>query len=117
MSCDNTALIHDHRFTSPVALAAQYATLTEHFFANILPIALPHILLKSHVVTYWIFLMAELIETTTVHSGYDFFGGSARMHDLHHEKFTVAFGSIGLLDWVHGTDGKKVAEKKNAKIE
>lgn len=42
--------------------------------------------------------------TATVHSGFDFFGGKARMHDLHHEKFNLNYGSLGLLDWVHGTD-------------
>lgn len=37
-----------------------------------------------------------------MHSGYDFAG--ARMHDLHHEKFRVNYGALGLLDWVFGTD-------------
>lgn len=100
------------RFTAPVALAAQYATLPEHLFANVLPVAIPNILLHSHIITYWLFLAFELIETTTVHSGYDFFGGSARMHDLHHERFNVAFGTFGLLDWLHGTDGIKVLQRK-----
>ena len=102
------------RFTAPVALAAQYATVPEHLLANILPVAIPNMVLHSHVATYWIFLAYELVETTTVHSGYDFFGGSARMHDLHHEKFTVAFGTVGLLDWFHGTDGKKALQRKLA---
>ena len=26
------------------------------------------------------------------------------MHDLHHEKFNLNYGSMGVLDWVHGTD-------------
>jgi sterol desaturase/sphingolipid hydroxylase (fatty acid hydroxylase superfamily) len=95
-----------HRFTAPVALAAQHATITEHIAANILPIAVPPKLLKSHIVTFWVFLTLELLETTTVHSGYDFLAGSARMHDLHHEKFVVCFGTVGLLDWLHKTDGK-----------
>ncbi|RDB29244.1 Fatty acid hydroxylase domain-containing protein 2 [Hypsizygus marmoreus] len=96
-----------HRFTAPVALAAQYASITEHILANILPISLPLRLTRSHMVTFWVFLTLELLETTTVHSGYDFFAGSARRHDSHHEKFVVNFGTVGILDWVHGTDGKK----------
>ncbi|KAF7968741.1 hypothetical protein HWV62_29567 [Athelia sp. TMB] len=103
-----------HRFTAPVALAAQYATVPEHLLANILPVAIPNMVLHSHVVTYWIFLAYELVETTTVHSGYDFFGGCARMHDLHHEKFNVAFGTVGILDWFHGTGGKKALQRKLA---
>jgi sterol desaturase/sphingolipid hydroxylase (fatty acid hydroxylase superfamily) len=107
-----------HRFTAPVALAAQHATVTEHLFANIIPVSLPPIILKCHVVTFWAFLILELLQTTMVHSGYDFFAGLARMHDLHHEKFVVCFGTVGLLDWLHktggehGPDGKEKAKTK-----
>ncbi|KAL2004559.1 hypothetical protein VTN00DRAFT_3444 [Thermoascus crustaceus] len=93
-----------HRFTAPIALAAQYAHPIEHIFANALPISLPPQILGSHVLTFWVFLAYELFNTATVHSGYDFFAGKARMHDLHHEKFNLNYGSIGVLDWVHGTD-------------
>ena len=101
-----------HRFTAPVALAAQYAHPLEHIFANILPITLPPQILKSHILTNWTFLALELAETSTVHSGYDFLNGSARRHDAHHELFRVNFGSLGWLDWIHGTGriekGKKI---------
>jgi sterol desaturase/sphingolipid hydroxylase (fatty acid hydroxylase superfamily) len=93
-----------HRFTAPVALAAQYAHPLEHLFANILPISIPPQILRSHILTYWLFLAFELVETSTVHSGYDFFDSAAKMHDLHHEKFMVNFGSLGFLDRLHGTD-------------
>jgi sterol desaturase/sphingolipid hydroxylase (fatty acid hydroxylase superfamily) len=101
-----------HRFTVPVALAAQYAHPIEHIFANIFPVALPSQLLRSHILTNWTFLALELAETATVHSGYDFLAGSAKMHDLHHEKFLVNFGALGFLDWVHGTSGN--AKRKTA---
>ncbi|KAF9487172.1 sterol desaturase [Pleurotus eryngii] len=93
-----------HRFTAPVALAAQYAHPIEHVFANILPITIPPQLFHAHVVTFWLFMAFVLFETATVHSGYDFFGGAARKHDLHHEKFVIYFGTIGFLDWWHQTD-------------
>lgn len=96
-----------HRFTAPIALAAQFAHPIEHIFANTLPISLPPQLLGSHVVTFWVFLAYELVNTATVHSGYDFFCHKARAHDLHHEKFNLNYGSLGLLDWVHGTDQLK----------
>ncbi|KAL2817270.1 fatty acid hydroxylase superfamily-domain-containing protein [Aspergillus cavernicola] len=92
-----------HRFTAPIALAAQYAHPIEQIFANALPISLPPQLLGSHVFTFWAFLAYELFATATVHSGYDFFANKARMHDLHHEKFNLNYGSIGICDWVHGT--------------
>lgn len=101
-----------HRFTAPVALAAQYAHPIEHFVANTLPISLPPMLLHCHIVTFWIFLAFELLETTTVHSGYDFLRGVAKKHDAHHEKFMVNFGALGLLDWLHGTDGSRARAKR-----
>lgn len=101
-----------HRFVAPVALAAQYAHPLEHLVANVLPVALPPVLLHAHVLSAWTFLALELLETSTVHSGYDFFAGAARMHDRHHERFNVNFGALGFLDWVHGTDGR---EKKGAR--
>ncbi|MCJ1359836.1 MAG: hypothetical protein MMC33_009839 [Icmadophila ericetorum] len=105
-----------HRFTAPVALAAQYAHPLEHFFANTLPISIPPILWKCHIVTFWVFLAFELFETSTVHSGYDFLHGSAKMHDLHHEKFNVYFGAVGFLDWLHGTDVKGKERAKAKKV-
>ncbi|CAG7915770.1 unnamed protein product [Penicillium olsonii] len=93
-----------HRFTAPIGLAAQFAHPIEQIFANALPISLPPQLLHSHVLTFWLFLSYELFNTVTVHSGYDFFHNKAKMHDLHHEKFNLNYGSVGLLDWVHGTN-------------
>ncbi|MCJ1319788.1 hypothetical protein MMC15_005124 [Xylographa vitiligo] len=94
-----------HRFTAPVALAAQYAHPLEHLLANTLPVGVPPAALRCHVVTFWAFLALELLETSTVHSGYDFVGWAAR-HDEHHERFSVWFGGLGWLDWLHGTDGR-----------
>lgn len=107
-------LVHKthHKFTAPVALAAQYAHPVEHLLANTLPVALPPLLLHTHILTMWAFLASVLIETATVHSGYDFFAGMARKHDAHHEMFNCHYGVIGLLDWIHGTGGKKSRTKK-----
>ncbi|PTB69178.1 hypothetical protein BBK36DRAFT_1113268 [Trichoderma citrinoviride] len=100
-----------HRFTAPVAFASQYAHPVEHLGANVLPILLPPALLRAHILTMWAFLALQLVETATVHSGYDFFGGLARKHDRHHERFDVYFGGIGLLDWALGTDEREGLER------
>ena len=92
-----------HKFTAPVAFSSQYAHPVEHIFGNALPIALPPMLLRTHVLTMWVFLASQLLETSMVHSGYDFLGGVARKHDRHHESFNVWYGGIGILDWLHGT--------------
>lgn len=101
-----------HHFTAPIALAAQFAHPLEQIFANALPISLPPQLLRSHVLTFWGFLAWELFNTAIVHSGYDFLNNKAKMHDLHHEKFNLNYGTVGLLDWVHGTNrlGKRHSE-------
>ncbi|RFU78531.1 sterol desaturase family [Trichoderma arundinaceum] len=96
-----------HKFTAPVAFSSQYAHPVEHLVANVLPILLPPLFLKAHILTMWVFVAFQLIETSTVHSGYDFFGGAARKHDRHHERFDVYFGGIGLLDYVFGTDERE----------
>ncbi|KAK3689244.1 fatty acid hydroxylase superfamily-domain-containing protein [Podospora appendiculata] len=96
-----------HEFTAPVALTAQYAHPLESLVAGTLPVAVPAVLLGTHILTLWAFLAVNLFETCTVHSGYDFFGGWSRMHDAHHERFTVNYGIFGVMDWVHGTDGAK----------
>ncbi|KAM0265710.1 hypothetical protein ACHAQJ_000144 [Trichoderma viride] len=96
-----------HKFTAPVAFSSQYAHPVEHLTANVLPILLPPMLLGSHILTMWVFVAFQLIETSTVHSGYDFFGGAAKKHDRHHERFDVYFGGIGLLDYVLGTDERE----------
>ncbi|ODA81589.1 hypothetical protein RJ55_00089 [Drechmeria coniospora] len=106
-----------HKFTAPVAFSSQYAHPIEHIVANTLPIALPPLLLRSHILTMWIFVAWQLVETATVHSGYDFFHGAARKHDRHHERFDVYFGGIGILDWLHGTDEAGARSSKGGKAE
>ncbi|RDA93155.1 hypothetical protein CP533_3183 [Ophiocordyceps camponoti-saundersi (nom. inval.)] len=93
-----------HKFTAPVALASQYAHPIEHITANLLPIVTPPLILGCHILTTWIFVAAQLVETSFVHSGFDFLAGAARKHDRHHERFDVYFGGLGILDWLHCTD-------------
>lgn len=99
-----------HRFTAPVAFASQYAHPVEHVVANVAPVALPLLALRSHVVVAWAFFAWQLLKTATVHSGYDFLAGLARNHDRHHERFHVYYGDLGVLDWLHGTDEAVKAE-------
>lgn len=101
------AYIHKmhHKYITPVAFAAEYAHPVEHILANVLPIALPLYLKGAHGVTFFTFTAFELWEAAADHSGYDFLKlPPAKLHDLHHEKFRVNYGTIGLMDWVHGTD-------------
>ncbi|KAF8639295.1 hypothetical protein AX17_001606 [Amanita inopinata Kibby_2008] len=100
-----------HKFTAPMAFSAQYAHPIEHVIANILPIVVPLALTRAHILSFFVFFAFQLFETATVHSGYDFVWPGAKMHDVHHEKFVVNFGFLGLLDWVHGTSDGAAIEK------
>lgn len=106
-----------HKFTAPVSFASQYAHPIEHLVANTLPIALPPAVLGTHILTMWTFLAWQLLETATVHSGYDLPGGAAKRHDRHHERFDVHFGGLPWLDWIHGTDEKAQPRTSPGKTE
>jgi len=104
-----------HRMTSPVAAACIFAHPLEHVVANILPLILGPIIMGSHIVTEWLWLTIAIINTIHGHSGYEFPNPMPRTstHDWHHEGFNDNFGSIGLLDWIHGTAGKRTDKKEH----
>ncbi|KAL3457540.1 hypothetical protein BJX64DRAFT_293030 [Aspergillus heterothallicus] len=94
-----------HKYITPVAFAAEYAHPVEHLLANVLPITLPLYLKGAHFVSIMLFATFELWEAAADHSGYDFLKlPPAELHDLHHEKFRVNYGTIGLMDCIHGTN-------------
>lgn len=94
-----------HTFTAPMAFSAQYAHPIEHITANVMPIVLPLALRRAHLLSSMIFVAFELWEAAADHSGYDFVKlPPAQIHDLHHEKFNVNYSTVGIMDWIHGTD-------------
>lgn len=104
-----------HQFTAPVAFAGQYAHPAEHILANLAPIVLPLALRGANLISAAIFLYYEVLQAAADHSGYDFVKlPPAKSHDLHHEKFRVYYGTIGIMDWLHGTD--KVGWDKPQKV-
>ena len=101
-----------HNYTAPVAFSSQYAHPIEHVVANVLSIAIPPQVFRTHILTMWAFLAWQLLETATIHSGYDFLH-AAWKHDRHHETSKENFGAgIGLLDWLHGTNTKDTSKIK-----
>jgi methylsterol monooxygenase len=94
-----------HLFTAPIGMAATYAHPIEHLVSNMLPLAMGPIVMKSHLVTIWIWFSLAIFNTINSHCGYDFFGfPSSLMHDFHHYSFNSNFGVVGVLDYIHGTD-------------
>lgn len=94
-----------HEWIAPVAVIAAYCHPIEHFFSNILPLALGPALMGSHISTTWLWYGLAILTTLNDHSNYHFpFFLSPEAHDFHHLKFTECYGVIGVLDYLHGTD-------------
>nr|KAG5706217.1 hypothetical protein BaRGS_019544 [Batillaria attramentaria] len=94
-----------HEWTAPVGVVAIYAHPLEHATANLLPPVLGPLLLGSHLATMWCWFALAFVSTTITHSGYHFPGfPSPEFHDFHHLKFNTNYGSLGIMDRLHGTD-------------
>lgn len=122
-----------HEFTAPVALVAmwvhgsfhriyfshfdfpnRYAHPIEHFFSNMLPVALPPVLLSAPAATTYLYMTLAILVTLVDHSGFNFpHLQDSTGHDLHHEKFSYNFGVAGWLDHLHGTDLRSHRHNKN----
>jgi len=97
---------------------AAYCNPIEHVFSNILPIFLGVAIMRSHILTAWIWFSMAIIRTLNDHSGYHLpFLPSPEAHDFHHLKYLIniknftflsrfnnCYGVVGFLDWLHGTD-------------
>uniref|UniRef100_A0A336LFN8 CSON010488 protein n=1 Tax=Culicoides sonorensis TaxID=179676 RepID=A0A336LFN8_CULSO len=96
-----------HRWTAPIALSAEFCTPWEHILTNIIPTILGPFVISSHYLTIFVWFVHVMLSTLQKHSGYDipWYYDSIR-HNYHHENFTTNYGLIGLMDWLHGTNGK-----------
>lgn len=104
-----------HKFTAPVAISTEHMHPVEHILVNILPIFIPSTLLRVHVVTFWLILTSAIAQGALGHSGWHLrsvFGRKTTTHDAHHEMFNVNYGTLGLMDWVHGTAYVAKASRK-----
>lgn len=78
-------------------------------------------IMRSHIVTYWIWWMLTITGTMINHSCYCLPGmGSPVNHDFHHYMQQENFGVFGVLDHIHKTDTEylkmiRLIEERNAK--
>lgn len=100
-----------HEFHAPVAIAAVYAHPVEVLFGNIATVGAGPFLLRSHLFTFYVMMVAGVLGTMRDHCGYDWAlwratsgGRQPSFHDFHHSANCGNFGHLGLLDWAHGTD-------------
>lgn len=98
-----------HQFRAPHSMAAIYAHPVEAFVGNLLAVISPAFFLRAHCFSWIVAISIGWIQTMTAHSGYDMpwsrrVEGYGDFHDYHHEKFTSNFGTLGIMDYLHGTD-------------
>ena len=94
-----------HEWTAPVALSATYCHPVEMICSNLIPLGTGAFLFRTHLITFWIWIILALFFTLVHHSGYHLpMFPSPEAHDFHHLKFNQFYGVIGLLDYLHGTD-------------
>jgi len=95
-----------HEFTAPISWAAIYCHPIEHALVNLSPMALGPLLTNCHILFMWFWFAKVIINTNIDHSGYHLpFIHSSEHHDFHHLKFNVNYGTTGILDSWHDTDG------------
>jgi len=101
-----------HEFTAPIGLASTYAHPLEHLIANVLPLVMGIFILKSHILLFVVWVNYGQITTILSHGGYAIPGlPSPLAHDYHHQVFNANYGTVGFLDWFHGTTGNFEAFK------
>ena len=84
---------------------ATYCHPLEHVVANLLPPIVGIMITNAHVATSWLWFTIVISITLNDHSGYHLpFLPSPELHDFHHLKFNQCYGSLGILDYLHGTD-------------
>eukprot|EP00466_Bigelowiella_natans_P020858 jgi/Bigna1/132276/aug1.17_g6984 len=98
-----------HEFHAPIGLLAAYCHPVEMVLSNIIPLFIYMFLASAHAYTMAVWVCFALLSTQHSHNGYHFpfWNMKASLHDYHHEN-TVGgnFGTLGLCDWLYGTDVK-----------
>lgn len=104
-----------HEIKAPFAICSIYMHPVEHAL-SVLEGVTPALVLKSHVSLLGLWMCMATFNIQLHHCGYDwepywpdslkpFFASMTHQHDYHHYAFNKCFGVIGVLDWLHGTDG------------
>jgi hypothetical protein len=118
-----------HSITAPFSFSSHFDHPLSYIFFRFLPVYLPAIMFRLHLLTYLLLLSIVTLEETIALSGYDtlpgiMLGGIARRQDLHSEGLGRGnYAPWGVLDWLHGSnigpdlidDVRNAAEKHQIK--
>jgi sterol desaturase/sphingolipid hydroxylase (fatty acid hydroxylase superfamily) len=103
-----------HEFKAPIGLSSEYAHAIEDVIVNLPSTLLPPVVLGVHPLVLFLWLGLRILETVDAHSGMALpwspfyflpcFAGPL-FHDYHHSATTKgAYGVLGLMDYLLGTD-------------
>jgi len=96
-----------HTYSAPFALAADYCHPVEHILVNILPPLAGCLIMHSDQFTIFVWLSQIQLVRQVNHSGYRFLWrgihSTSDFHDGHHRTFLKNYGTLGILDYLHGT--------------
>lgn len=98
-----------HAVTAPFALVAHYDHPVPYLLHRFLPLYLPVVLFRTHLLTHLLLLALVTLEETLGCCGYTtlpgiLIGGIARRQDLHYQcRGKGNYAPWGMLDWIHGT--------------
>jgi len=95
-----------HEFTAPIGVAAIYAHPFEHFLSNMFPLVTGPVIMNSHPLLFLLWVNLGQLTAISGHCGFAIpFLTSPLAHDYHHQVFNANYGTLGFLDWWHGTTG------------
>lgn len=114
-----------HTIRLPYSFAANYDHPVCHLLHRFLPLYLPAIALRMHILTYLILISLFSLEETLVYSGYSILPstimlrGMARRTEAHvMSEGQGNYGPTGVLDWWHATTlGKHVVDDFKAEMQ
>ena len=103
-----------HEYKQPHSWAVEYSHPIEYVLANSIGIFLGAMLLRSHIHTFYIWIVIRTAEGVDGHCGYDFwfspfryfpFRPGSNVHDYHHSHNVGNYGSLfNFWDSICGTD-------------
>ena len=107
-----------HEFTAPVGFVAAYCHIVEMYLANVMPLFAGAVIANSHAQTMQIWIVFAILGTQTHHCGFHWpwmaHDHQPTFHDYHHEAFEANYGTLGWLDALHRTDGRRNRHVKAA---
>ncbi|KAI1334281.1 sterol desaturase family [Xylariaceae sp. FL0016] len=109
--------VHCRKGAAPYALMLYSDHPIPLMLNRLLPVYLPSLIIRPHLLTYFFFTILTTLEETLSMSGYSIIpgiimGGITRRTATHYASAGQGnYGAFGLLDWVNGTSvGKDVME-------